>query len=543
MDAARARAQHQALPLQERYRAPPLTRTAIEALVSTIHSIEDEKALGIQKTLLALLTAAKLWKHAMQHMGQLGVKGTDLQTLKDFREWHARQLGQITSPERRTGRARNIWIKLQAKVKAPSPHTARSTPTPRRTVAPTDAVPANEQWTLGTAARVLGSGPPLNLPRAPSYEGPIPTYSGRAVTDSGTMAPVTLPSSPYEHDLATWWASKAAEHHATPLTIQILKARGSPVVTSIADKLRACSGVAFTDSEELRRLEKKDGAPTMYTNHMPVVTASHPQRWILLRLCDDGVVRAYTYGVQLLASLLEVPPGDELRKGLTQVPESEAMAMVGNGVNARDCARVIEYAATLIPEINEMREITIADMACGYGSALACFMRAFPTRCKIRFAADLARSCGVALTTSFGDVLENFYPDAHSEESQRAMARLGRVDFLFMGFPCPPLSRANRVGTEDRRRQQAIEDLMALEYAALAYVQEARPRCVILETTDGVRQSADMRAVWMRMETVVRARSPGYKWVYTRTKALHAGTLNARDRVWMIGHSAPESHD
>ena len=84
---------------------------------------------------------------------------------------------------------------------------------------------------------------------------------------------------------------------------------------------------------------------------------------------------------------------------------------------------------------------------------------------------------------------------------------------------------------------------MALIHAALTYVHEARPRCVILETTDGVRRSADMRAVWMRMETVVRARSPGYKWVYIRTKALHAGTLNARDRVWMVGCSAPETLD
>ena len=164
MDAARARAQHQALPPQARYRAPPLTLAAAEALVSMIQAIEDEKATGIHRALLTVLTTAKVWRSALTYVGQLGVKGTDLQTLKDFREWHARQLGQITSPERRTDRARNIWIKLQAKVKAPSPHTERSTPTPRRTVTPTDAMPTNEPWTLGTAARVLGSSPPLDLP-------------------------------------------------------------------------------------------------------------------------------------------------------------------------------------------------------------------------------------------------------------------------------------------------------------------------------------------------------------------------------------------
>ena len=64
----------------------------------------------------------------------------------------------------------------------------------------------------------------------------------------------------------------------------------SPVITSITSKLRACSRVAFANSEELRKLKRTDGAPTMHTSHMPVITASHPQRWTLLQLCDDGVV-------------------------------------------------------------------------------------------------------------------------------------------------------------------------------------------------------------------------------------------------------------
>ena len=85
MDAAHARAQHQALPLQARYRAPPLTLTAAEALVSMIQAIETEKATGIHRALLTVLTTTELWGSALQYVRQLGVKGADLQTLKDFR--------------------------------------------------------------------------------------------------------------------------------------------------------------------------------------------------------------------------------------------------------------------------------------------------------------------------------------------------------------------------------------------------------------------------------------------------------------------------
>ena len=116
-NAARLRVMHQALPLQELQRSPPLTVSAADALVSVVQSIDEESRIGVHQALLTILTTAELWSSAQGCMRQLGVESADLQTLRDFRNWHSRNLGQVASSERRAAKARNIWTKLQARCK------------------------------------------------------------------------------------------------------------------------------------------------------------------------------------------------------------------------------------------------------------------------------------------------------------------------------------------------------------------------------------------------------------------------------------------
>ena len=557
MDAAQVRAKHQTLQPADRLRAPGLTRAAVEVLVAMVQSMDDENRLGTQQNLLSILMDDALWQSTLAIIHEMDLHEHDVGSLQQFREWHSSSLGVVAS-DGRISRVRNVWTKMQSRLRdgvrtgsssnnSSSPRAALPAATTQRSgvdssaaslfrSAGAAALDMSSRWRIGSGMRVLGSTFPSDLPAAPSYGGTIPHYSGRPTAYLGAMDRMTLPESPYEGSLAAWWDSKVAEHHATPMHVPLLELSTAPVVLEIAEVLRCSSGVAFADQEELSRLGRADATPRLYTCHMPVVTASHPRRWVLLRFDPaTGLTRAYTYGVQLLASLMEVPPGDALRVGLAGVTESEALSMLGNGVNAADCARVAKLAISLLPGVDSGRTVVLADMACGCGAAIGCFVRELPGRCRIAFAADIARSCGLAFTTSFGGMLERFFPDAHSEESQQGMTSLGRVDILFAGFPCPPVSAANRLNTMNPHRRSSIEGLLSLVYAALAYVEKSLPRVVVLETADGLCLSADMRAVWRRLEATVRARSPGYEWGYVRTRAIHAGTLGTRNRLWLVG--------
>jgi site-specific DNA-cytosine methylase len=191
--------------------------------------------------------------------------------------------------------------------------------------------------------------------------------------------------------------------------------------------------------------------------------------------------------------------------------------------------------------------VRASGMCDGCGCMMGCLQRAVGADLAIGFMSDVAVSAATALHAGFGDITQRILGSAHRPEDQEAMLELGQMDILLAGFPCTPISNANRrstLVTEDGRqlplRREQLERLLSLIWTSLAYAEHTRPRFILLETVGALRDSLEMRQVFLRLEETLCTRLPGYHWSFTRSNAADAGSINERDRLWIMG-AAPAS--
>lgn len=323
-----------------------------------------------------------------------------------------------------------------------------------------------KEFQSGPVAKVTDAGLPTGLSPAPVYEGVLPIYeyhgSRRSIWDVSEMNEYSLPhETPVTDSLAAWWDSITRISSPTRVTARQIPALG--VMQSFRTQLLQHSGVAFVSRD---RLNAEGAHATPYPFNLPTVTANHPADWILLDARHGRSVRAFQLDVGTLASALEIPPSDCVRTGLAMVPASEAMAMLGNGVNAMDAARHVQRLLQL--DGWEPGQKRVCCGFCDGGGLLAgVFRRALGSDMSIKFASDIAAPCCVAFEGAFGDITERFFGSSHEVEDVDAMISMGQVDYCYCGFPCCALSQGNRHSTATDERKEQIAQLMALIWHAL----------------------------------------------------------------------------
>ena len=543
--AYRARLDHQALQVEDRVYAPGIPMSTARTLQQVVKVYAGRHSLSRPMALRAIILDDELWQTEVAST----VDAASGSAAIDSQQWvnsQRRRLGLIAEDTETYASSRNIWTVVQktaknghSRVQAP-----RASPTPRKK-------PAHGfVYGLGClVSKVADAQLPKGLPQAPTYVGPEPfaiweqgSRGGATIVDGSTMQEYALPPvSPRFASLEAWWSYILET--STPAHIDNSKIPGASgaSLAAITAAAKSNGGVCLVDREELKARRER---VSIYTDVIPAVTSSHPQAALVVHAPLRRPAKLYLLSASALASVFDVPlEPDRLRRALSAVSDAEARAMLGNGVNALDCGRQMHEILRSMAWKPGVR-VKAAGMCDGCGCMIGCLQRAVGEDLRINFLSDVAATAASALHAGFGDITERILGSAHRPEDQAAMVELGQVDILCAGFPCTPISNANRRSTlyaEAGRhipiRREQLELLLSLIWTSLEYAEKTRPRFVLFETVGALRDTLEMRQVFLRLEAILHARLPGYAWKYTRSNATEAGSMNERDRLWIRGEA------
>ena len=530
-DADRARVDHQKLQPEDRHYSTNLDGVVASNLLAAVRKQCEGRVTSYSHMLVEVLRQEWRWKKALPSI--VPARDSDgRRMLGEWREYQLRRLGNVTRKTRgEASVGRNVWavlLRVERKWKALGQEEEVSEAAQRVDT----AVRAASRVT-----KVLHAALPAGLEDAPQHEGSVPFAihergnSTPFIVDTSGMEEQTQPVLPFaSSSLASWWDAVQSTEGATVggwntagLTRALARMYGG--------KARAASGVGFISRADI----KKAGMDArVHTETMPAVVAHHTQSHVLVDGRGGGDPGVWLLTARGLAACFGFAKDARISRGLSAVSDAEGRAMIANGVDAAGCMARLNAALAKLGW-SKGQSITAAGLCDGVGTMMACLCKLTGRDLAIGFMSDVAVSAELAVQAGFGDKLGSFFRTVHADEDVAGMIAVGELDLLIAGFPCTPLSSAQRRPMTDDDRREDLQKLMNLMYAALRHAEAVRPRCVLLETVGALRVGLDMRCIFLQVETVLCARLPGYSWSFVRSNASDTGNRMERDRLWITG--------
>ena len=254
---------------------------------------------------------------------------------------------------------------------------------------------------------------------------------------------------------------------------------------------------------------------------LPTAVASAGSHSVIVRL-TGGVVTARMMSPQEAATLLGLPSGHRVRRGLRAVSGSEGRRLCGQSVNVHSAAAVAEVG---LKRGGIEGEFTVGVAGAGIAMVAAGLDKAAPGRWSYEFFVEEDEMAVKAHRAAWG---EAECGPTWFEHVERGVEAMPYTDFWQYSPRCAAFSMDNRGPPAD------VEPTLAEMQAALRYVSLRRPRVVVIEETAGLAREA-LREERLRVETMLRAVGP-YSWVRVdECPTEHAGAMQARPRLWFVG--------